>query len=74
MNAAHFHLIFNHLPIISPILGILVLSLGYILGSAIIKRTALFIFILGSLLSKIPLDPKIQALIDQGKSIFEEYK
>jgi hypothetical protein len=31
-------------------------------------------FILGSLLSKIPLDPKIQALIDQGKSIFEEYK
>ena len=49
MNAAHFHLLFNHLPIISPILGLLVLSLGYILGSAIIKRTALFIFILGSL-------------------------
>lgn len=49
MNAAHFHLLFNHLPIISTILGILILSLGYILSSAIIKRTALFIFILGSL-------------------------
>ena len=49
MNAAHFHLLFNHLPLISIILGILILSLGYILGSAIIKRTALFIFILGSL-------------------------
>ncbi len=49
MNEAHFHLVFNHLPIIIPIVGILVLLAGIILSSEIIKRTAFFIFILGAL-------------------------
>lgn len=49
MNEAHFHLVFNHLPIIIPIVGILVLLAGMLLSSEIIKRTAFFIFILGAL-------------------------
>jgi uncharacterized membrane protein len=49
MNEAHFHLVFNHLPIIIPIVGILVLLAGIILSSELMKRTAFFIFILGAL-------------------------
>lgn len=49
MNEAHYHLVFNHLPIIIPVVGILVLLAGIILSSEIIKRTAFFIFILGAL-------------------------
>ncbi len=40
-----------------------------------VKTSIVFIyFYQGPLLCKIPLDPKMQALIDQGKSIFEELK
>ncbi len=49
MNLPHLHLLLNHLPIITPIIGLLVLILGFFFKSTIIKRTALFIFILGSL-------------------------
>ncbi len=49
MNQAHYHLLFNHLPIIVPIVGVLVLIGGLIVKSEIVKRTAYFIFILGSL-------------------------
>ncbi|HSO88832.1 MAG TPA: hypothetical protein VLQ91_19920 [Draconibacterium sp.] len=49
MNEAHFHLVFNHLPIIIPIVGILVLLSGILLSSELMKRTAFFIFILGAL-------------------------
>ncbi len=49
MNDAHLHLIFNHLPIIVPMVGLLVLISGFLFKSAVIKRVALAIFILGSL-------------------------
>lgn len=49
MNDAHFHLIVNHLPIIIPAIGLLVILGGFITRSAIVKRTAYFIFILGAL-------------------------
>lgn len=49
MNDAHLHLIFNHLPIIVPMVGLLVLIGGFLFNSAVIKRVALSIFILGSL-------------------------
>jgi uncharacterized membrane protein len=49
MNQAHLHLVFNHLPIIIPIIGLLVLIGGFIFRSEIIKRTAFCIFILGAL-------------------------
>lgn len=49
MNSAHLHLIFNHLPIIIPIIGFLVMITGFIFKSGIVKRTAFGLFILGAL-------------------------
>lgn len=49
MNEAHLHLLFNHLPIIFPIAGILIMIGGFIFKSEIIKRVALSIFVVGAL-------------------------
>ena len=49
MNQAHLHLIFNHLPIIVPIIGLLVLVSGFIFKAEILKRAAFGLFILGAL-------------------------
>jgi uncharacterized membrane protein len=49
MNKAHYHLLFNHLPIIIPILGVLVMVGGILVRSEIVKRTSYLIFIFGAL-------------------------
>jgi len=49
MNSAHNHLIVNHLPIIIPIVGIMVMIGGFIFRSEVIKRTSYFIFIVAAL-------------------------
>lgn len=49
MNAAHYHLLVNHLPIIIPIVGLVVLIGGFIFRSEVVKRTSFFIFIIGAL-------------------------
>lgn len=49
MNDAHFHLIVNHLPVIIPAIGLLIMLGGLILRSAIVKRTAYLIYVLGAL-------------------------
>lgn len=46
MNDAHFHLVVNHLPIIFPIVGVIVLISGLIFKSEAVKRMAYVIFIL----------------------------
>lgn len=51
MNEAHFHLVVNHLPIIFPIIGVIVMITGLIFKSDAVKRTAFLIFIIGSLTS-----------------------
>ena len=51
MNEAHWHLIVNHLPIIFPIVGVLVMSIGLIFKSDAVIRTAFLIFIIGSVTS-----------------------
>lgn len=48
MNAAHFHLLVNHLPIIFPIVGILTLTCGLLFHSEALKRMAYVIFILAA--------------------------
>lgn len=45
MNAAHFHLIVNHFPIVGGLIGLLVLVAGYLLKKEQIKLTALGIFV-----------------------------
>lgn len=51
MNAAHFHLLVNHFPVILPIVGSLVLLIGLLIKSEAVKRTGFLIFILGSISS-----------------------
>ncbi len=49
MNGAHWHLVVNHLPIIFPLVGVIVMITGLISKSEAVKRTALMIFVLGAL-------------------------
>ncbi len=51
MNEAHWHLVVNHLPIIFPIVGVIVLITGLISKSEAIKRTAYMIFLLAGVAS-----------------------
>ena len=49
MNGAHWHLVVNHLPIIFPIVGVIIMITGLISKSEAVKRTAFMIFVFGSL-------------------------
>lgn len=49
MNNAHLHLVMNHLPIIFPVVGILILLIGIFTKSEVSKRNAYFTYILGAL-------------------------
>ena len=49
MNGAHWHLVVNHLPIIFPIVGVIVMITGLVSKSEAVKRTAFMIFIFGAL-------------------------
>ncbi|WP_198133477.1 hypothetical protein [Flavobacterium beibuense] len=49
MNDAQFHLVVNHLPIITPIIGLVIMLGGFISGSEAVKRAAYFIFVLTAL-------------------------
>lgn len=49
MNDAHLHLVLNHLPIIIPLIGLLILIGGIIIKSEVVKRVAYLVFILGAL-------------------------
>lgn len=51
MNNAHLHLVLNHLPIIFPITGIIILLIGIFTRSQVSKRNAYIVFILGSIAS-----------------------
>ncbi|MDO5655709.1 MAG: hypothetical protein Q4G27_06175 [Flavobacteriaceae bacterium] len=54
MNDAHYHLIVNHLPIIFPMVGVIVLICSWIFNSPILRRMAYGILILGAI-SVIPV-------------------
>ncbi|MDA3911605.1 MAG: hypothetical protein PF448_09635 [Bacteroidales bacterium] len=45
MNEAHWHLAIDHLPIIIPIFGLVIMIVGLFLKSEILKRTAYCMFI-----------------------------
>ena len=49
MNDAHLHLLVNHLPIIFPLVGILILIIGFLSKSEAVKRTSYIIFIIGAI-------------------------
>lgn len=49
MNGAHFHLVVNHLPIIIPMAALIVLIVGLIIKSEVVKRTAYLLFVVGAI-------------------------
>lgn len=49
MNAAHFHLLVNHFPVIGIIIGFLVLAAGFLLKKAEVKQVAFGIFVFTAL-------------------------
>jgi uncharacterized membrane protein len=49
MNGAHWHLVTNHLPIIIPVVGLLIMISGILLKSEILKGAAYCVFILSAL-------------------------
>lgn len=51
MDELHLHLVVNHLPIIFPVVGIIILLIGIFSKSEITKRNAYIIFILGAFTS-----------------------
>ena len=51
MNNAHIHLVLNHLPIIFPIVGTIIILIGIFTKSEVSKRNAYIIFILGAIAS-----------------------
>lgn len=55
MNNAHLHLVVNHLPIIFPIVGIIILFIGIFTKSETSKRNSYIIFILGAIASIIAM-------------------
>ncbi len=55
MNGAHFHLVVNHLPIIFPLVGILLIVIGLITKSNPVIRSAYFILILAAIASAVAM-------------------
>jgi len=51
MDELHLHLVVNHLPIIFPVLGIIILLIGIFSKSEVTKRNAYIIFVLGAITS-----------------------
>ena len=51
MDELHLHLVVNHLPIIFPIVGVIILLIGIFSKSEVTKRNAYIIFILGAITS-----------------------
>lgn len=55
MNDVHFHLVVNHLPIILPLAGIIVLLVGLLAQSEAVKRTAYLLFVIGAISSGVAM-------------------
>jgi uncharacterized membrane protein len=47
-NEAHFHLIINHFPIILPIVGLIILIIGFLMKVELVKRITYGIFIVAA--------------------------
>ena len=75
MNPAHLHLIFNHFPIVIPIIGFLVMLVGFAIRSELLKRTAFGLFILGALftLPAFGTGEDAEELIENLPGIEEKY-
>ena len=51
MDQVHLHLMLTHFPIVGTVLGLLVMLAGFLFKQEVVKKTALWIFILCSLIA-----------------------
>lgn len=75
MNGAHWHLIVNHLPIIFPVVGIIVMIIGIVSKSEPIKRTAYLIFVLSALtaIAGMITGEKAEEVVEKMNGVTEKY-
>ncbi len=51
MNDAHLHLLFNHLPIVGSLIGLLILAAGIFLKQGLVRKTAFAVLIFSALVT-----------------------
>lgn len=75
MNGAHWHLVVNHLPIIFPIVGVIVMITGLISKSEAVKRTAFMVFICGALaaIAAMTTGEGAEKIIEKVSGVTENY-
>lgn len=75
MNGAHFHLVVNHLPIIFPLVGLIVLFSGIFSKSEAVKRTAYLIFVLAAIAAAVSMSSGEEAeeVVEHLSGISENY-
>lgn len=75
MNGAHWHLLVNHLPIIFPVVGVIVMIAGLISKSEAVKRTAFMIFFLGALatLAAMTTGEGAEEVVENIQGVTENY-
>lgn len=74
MNIVHLHLLINHFPIIGSVIGVLILSLGIILGKNEVRRVGMFV-LLGAAILAIPTNmtgERSEHLVEKIAGINEE--
>ena len=80
MNAAHLHLLVNHLPVILPPLGLLLLLCAKLRKSDDLHQAALGVFVLGALLavpayySGEPAEERVENLPGVAKFLIHEHE
>lgn len=75
MNDAHWHLVINHLPIVFPIIGVIVMITGIISKSEVVKRTAFMIFMLGALaaIAAMTTGERAEEVVEKINGVTENY-
>ena len=75
MNVAHWHLVVNHLPIIFPLVGLIVMVAGLISKSEAVKRTAFMIFMLGAVtaITAITTGDSAEKMVEKVSGVTKNY-
>jgi uncharacterized membrane protein len=75
MNAAHFHLVVNHLPIIFPLVGVIILITGLISKSEAVKRMSFLVFFLGALttVAAMTSGEGAEHIVEEIEGVSEDY-
>ena len=75
MNPAHWHLVVNHLPILFPVVGVIIMITGLISKSEAVKRTSYLIFAIGALSAIVAMSTGEEAedTVEQLSGISEDY-